>query len=107
MAVRKRETLLAGYITATAREPLTSSADADAALREVCAALIGWGEADEELGVQPTLSARAQAMAVYLDADGLAVPRDLGVLPAEALRSLVATQAPAPAAASAAGEPNQ
>jgi hypothetical protein len=98
VAVRKRETLLAGYMSAAAREaePLTS-ADADAALREVCAALIGWGEAGEELGEQPALSAGAQAMAVYLDADGLAVPRDLGVLPAEALRSLVAAQAPAPA----------
>ena len=90
MAVRKRETLLAGYITAAVRDPRTSTADADAALREVCAALISWGEANEELGLQPTLSAGAQAMAVYLDADGLAVPRDLGVLPAEALRSLVA-----------------
>ena len=96
MAVRKRETLLAGYITAAAREPPTS-AEADAALREVCAALISWGEAGEELGEQPTLSAGAQAMAVYLDADGLEVPRGLGVLPAEALRSLVAAQASATA----------
>ena len=35
MAVRKRDALLAGYATANPREPL-SSADADAALREVC-----------------------------------------------------------------------
>ena len=96
VAVRKRDTLLAGYTTAAAREQVTS-ADADATLREVCAALISWGEAGEELGEQPTLSAGAQAMAVYLDADGLAVPRDLGVLPAESLRSLVAAQASAAA----------
>ena len=34
VAVRKRDALLAGYATANPREPL-SSADADAALREV------------------------------------------------------------------------
>ena len=59
---------------------------------QVCAALIRWGEAGEEVGEQPALSAGAQAMATYLDAGGLAVPRDLGVLPAEALRALVAAQ---------------
>ena len=45
------------------------------------------------MGEQPALSAGAQAMATYLDAGGLAVPRDLGVLPAEALRALVAARA--------------
>ena len=59
---------------------------------QVCAALIRWGEAGEEVGEQPALSAGAQAMATYLDAGGLAVPRDLGVLPAEALRALVAAR---------------
>ena len=59
---------------------------------QVCAALIRWGEAGEEVGEQPALSAGAQAMATHLDAGGLAVPRDLGVLPAEALRALVAAQ---------------
>ena len=59
---------------------------------QVCAALIRWGEAGDEVGEQPALSAGAQAMATYLDAGGLAVPRDLGVLPAEALRALVAAQ---------------
>ena len=44
------------------------------------------------MGEQPALSAGAQAMATYLDAGGLAVPRDLGVLPAEALRALVAAR---------------
>ena len=48
--------------------------------------------AGEEVGEQHALSAGAQAMATYLDAGGLAVPRDLGVLPAEALRALVAAQ---------------
>ena len=51
-----------------------------------------WGEAGEEVGEQPVLSAGAQAMATYLDTGGLSVPRDLGVLPAEALRALVAAQ---------------
>ena len=41
---------------------------------------------------QESVSYGAQAMATYLDAGGLAVPRDLGVLPAEALRALVAAQ---------------
>ena len=59
---------------------------------QVCAALIRWGEAGEEVGEQPALSAGAQTMATHLDAGGLAVPRDLGVLPAEALRALVAAQ---------------
>ena len=111
VAMRKRDTILDGYIRG--RDGYISTvistatcADADAALREVCAALVSWGEAGEELEEQPKLSAGAQAMAVFIDADGLAVPRDLGVLPAEALRSLIAAQAPAPAAASAPGELN-
>ena len=66
---------------------------ADAALREVCAALSAWGEEDEQepaaAAADPRLSADARAVAAYLDAEGVAVPRDLGVIPAEALRSFV------------------
>ena len=59
-----------------------SAEDADAALREVCAAL-----ADGD-GTGPALSGDARRVASHL-VEELAVPRDLGVIPARALRSLV------------------
>jgi len=58
--------------------------DADAAAREICFALLSDG-------TKPKLSAEALDVLSYLDSgpEGLAVPGDLGVIPAEALRSLI------------------
>lgn len=66
--------------------------DIDGALREVCEALLrndGVTLAAAERGKE--ISEQGQRVAAYLDSGprGFAVPGDLGVLPAEALRSLV------------------
>jgi len=60
--------------------------DADAAAREICFALLSMAD-----GTKPKLSAEALDVLSYLDSgpEGLAVPGDLGVIPAEALRSLI------------------
>jgi len=85
----------AAAVIMSSREELLSSASeacgfttevCDAALREVCQALACW---DGSQDAQPTLSADALSAAAYLDATGLEVPRDLGVIPSEALRVLV------------------
>lgn len=69
-----------GLTAAAAEACALPAGGADAALREVCATALS----DE----RAALSAEAQRVAVWLDAGGLTVPRDLGVVPAEALRAL-------------------
>ena len=82
--VRHRARLTAGAAEACALPP----ADADVALREVCAALAHTKDAARADAAQ-LLSDEALGVACYLDAGGgLEVPRDLGVVPAEALRAL-------------------
>lgn len=107
VVVRSREGILAGAAAARQSRVRGAAADADdaddadaeadaeadAALREVCAALASWGAAGEQAAALPRLSVGARSMAEYLDTKGLAVPQDLGVLPAEVLRSLVVAQA--------------
>lgn len=80
-----------------------SSDASDAALVEVCAALLKIaGRANEGGGTDEVdsvasdagcgraeLSEAACSAVTFLNAGGLAVPRDLGVLPAEALRALL------------------
>ena len=89
--VRNREVLRAG-----AAQACGLSVDvADTALRDVCAALVsggGNGGAADPGPDAPTLLADAALeVAAYLDGGpiGMAVPHDFGVVPAEALRSLV------------------
>ena len=86
--VRNRHTLIQSLSTA-----VNMCEDMDGALREVCAALLrndGVTMAAAEAG-PAEMSEDGQRVAAYLDSGpkGFAVPRDLGVLPAEALRSLV------------------
>ena len=78
--VRDRDALAAG--AATARGVTIDAADA--ALREVCAALASTGAAP-----RAELSESALEVAMHLDHGGMAAPRDLGVIPMEALRSLL------------------
>jgi len=81
--IRNREILVAGAAATCHVE----ANDADAALRAVCTALTSW---EGDAGAPPSLSGDTTAVAAYLDTgpEGLAVPRDLGVIPADALRSL-------------------
>jgi glutathione S-transferase len=74
--VRNRETILSCLDT--------QDEDKDAALREVCAALVVDGKA--------SLSGNARDVADFINNHWLSVPRDMGVLPATALQSLVALQ---------------
>ena len=98
--VRRRATLVP-----TVADACGFSSDAsDAALAEVCAALLAIaGRANEEGGAdkidsaaskaesgrRAELSEEACSAVTFLNAGGFAVPRDLGVIPAEALRALL------------------
>jgi hypothetical protein len=86
--VRNRQTLIHSLSTAA-----NMCEDIDGALREVCAALLrNDGVNLSAAEAEPAeISEDALQVAAYLDSGpkGFAVPRDLGVLPAEALRSLV------------------
>lgn len=73
--VRNRETILSCLDS--------QDEEKDAALREVCAALVD-GKA--------SLSGNARDVADFINNHWLSVPRDMGMLPATALRSLVAFQ---------------
>ena len=75
--VRNRNTILS---------VLDPNEENNAALREICAALVG---------SEASLSGNARDVADFLANKWLSVPRDMGVLPAAALRSLVAV-APKP-----------
>jgi glutathione S-transferase len=79
--VRNRHTLIQSLSTAP-----NMCEDVDGALREVCSALLRNAEAGPA-----EMSEDGERVAAYLDSGpkGFAVPRDLGVIPAEALRSLV------------------
>ena len=66
------------YCGAHRAQPRRARVDGDEALRELCAALADGG----------ALSDAARKVAAHLDDDDLlAVPRDIGVIPAEALRA--------------------
>lgn len=60
----------------------------DAALREVCDALIASEDSDAATAAS-NLSSEGQKAASFLHREGLLAPRDVGVIPAEALRALV------------------
>ena len=77
---------VAGAAAAAGGDGARDADGADEALRELCAALAGW----EPGAAAPPLAARAREAAAFLEREGLAVPRDVGVIPAEALRSFVA-----------------
>jgi glutathione S-transferase len=87
--LRNRNSILASTASAC---PDLDADDHDAALRELCAGLASWGELGQGNSERPQLSSAATSVACHLDAgscEGWAVPRDVGVLPAEALRSLL------------------
>ena len=77
-----------GALTAAAAEACELSADcADEALREVCAAIVAMDGGKTDAAAALTVDARR--VCAHLDAGGLRVPRDLGVIPAEAMRAFV------------------
>lgn len=97
--VRRRATLVPAVADACG----FSSDASDAALAEVCAALLAIAERTNEEGGadkidsaaseaesgRAELSEEACSAVKFLNAGGFAVPRDLGVIPAEALRALL------------------
>lgn len=97
--VRDRDTIAEAASTACGAARL-SDESADAALRELCDALVSsdGGDPDAVAMAAAKLSGDAREVAAYLDGGGggiWEVPRDIGVLPAEALRAL-ASAAPKP-----------
>lgn len=90
--VRKHEELVDA--AASACQSIADRDAADAALRELCSVLstIDGFDTDAASEAAAKLSGDARDVASFLaseDGEGLAVPRDIGLIPSEALRALV------------------
>ena len=92
--IRQRESL--ALAAAAACKSIADTATADAALYELCSMLLDFCDDTDQEAAASKLSGNARDVASFLTSpEGLAVPRDVGVIPMQALCGLVAS-APAP-----------